>query len=520
MSGNRILTDVAHEYPDYLRDESRRTGRADSISFPETEADLKDVLATVHAQGVPVTVQGARTGITGGAVPDGGHVVNLSRMNRILGLRQDAEGWSVTVQPGVLLSELRAALTEKTFDTTGWSAESMMALSAFAGDVFFPPDPTEASASLGGMVACNASGAQSFLYGATRRYVHRLRVLTVDGSVLALSRATGPQAAGRRFSLTTDAGRRIEGVLPGYGMPDVKNAAGYFARDDMAMLDLFVGSEGTLGLFSEIELRLIPAPKAAWGIVAFLPTESGALRFVRDVRAAELRPAAIEFFDGRALDLLREQKATNPAFKDIAELPSDGHTAIYVEYHGDEEAVESGVMAMSEFMIAAGGSEEATWMADAPHDMQKLKDFRHAVPEAVNLLIDLRRKTEPGLTKLGTDLAVPDAAFEVLLGLYHTGLARAGLAYVMFGHIGDNHVHVNIIPRDLAEYERGKALYLEWARAVVGMGGTVSAEHGIGKLKRAMLEIMLGTDGLSQMRAVKQAFDPEARLNPGNLFES
>ena len=531
MTGvNGILTNVEREFPDYLRDESRRTGRADSISFPKTEDELRIHLAKALESNMPVTLQGARTGITGGAVPDGGHILNLSRMNRILGLRHDPEqnSFLLIVQPGVLLSEIREVVAKKEFVTTDWSAESLQALEKFTagGEYFFPPDPTEATASIGGMAACNASGARSFFYGPTRKYIKRLRVILADGSTLDLRRGE-QKASGRAFSLVTDSDRKIEGNLPPYDMPDVKNAAGYFVQDDMDLLDLFIGSEGTLGIFSEIELQLIPMPAVVWGVMAFLPGEGEALRFVRKLREVGAAPSimscalvALEFFDCRALDLLRQQKKVNPAFKEIPDIPSERHTAIYVEYHGDnEETVENAVMEMSEMMIECGGNEDATWLASDNREMERLKNFRHAIPEAVNLLIDERRKKEPGLTKLGTDLAVSDSTLEKVMALYHKDLDENQLVYVMFGHIGNNHIHVNIIPNSLTEYECGKNLYLEWARTVAEWGGTVSAEHGIGKLKTALLREMYGEKALLQMWELKKLFDPEIILNPGNLFE-
>jgi D-lactate dehydrogenase (cytochrome) len=302
-------------------------------------------------------------------------------------------------------------------------------------------------------------------------------------------------------------------------MPAVKNAAGFFAEDNMDLLDLFVGSEGTLGIISEMEIRLVRAPAAAWGIAAFFPAEEPALRFAQRVRAAGAKPAAVEFFDHGALDLLRRQKRANPAFEHVPEMRPEWHTAIYVEYFGRDAAeVESAGAVMAGQLDACGGDMDATWIAEGEAGIERLKAFRHAVPEAVNLLIDERRKREPGLTKLGTDLAVPDAALDEVMALYHAGLGVARLEYVMFGHIGNNHVHVNIIPRTMEEYRSGKELYLQWARAVAKMGGTVSAEHGIGKLKTALLKEMYGEEGVAQMRAVKRLFDPAEALNPGNLF--
>jgi D-lactate dehydrogenase (cytochrome) len=202
-------------------------------------------------------------------------------------------------------------------------------------------------------------------------------------------------------------------------------------------------------------------------------------------------------------------------------MPPEWHTAIYVEYFGDSSsAVDDAVARLADVLSDCGGDMDATWLAGTEPEIERLKDFRHAVPEAVNLLIDQRRKREPGLTKLGTDLAVPDGRLQEMLALYRADLDCAGLEHVMFGHIGNNHIHVNIIPNTMAEYEKGKALYLGWAQAVVGMGGTVSAEHGIGKLKPALLKTMYSAQGIQEMREVKRLFDPEERLNRGNLFEA
>jgi D-lactate dehydrogenase (cytochrome) len=510
-----FFTDIERDYPDYLRDESRRTGKAASISFPKTGEELREQLKFAHERSLPVTIQGARTGIAGGAVPEGGHILNLSRMNKILQLRYEASqnAYFVTVQPGVLLSELRLAIAANDLGIIQ-PQTSGPPVSGY----FLPPDPTETSASIGGMTACNASGARTFFYGSTRKSVERIQVILIDGSLLDLRRGQ-QKCSGRTFSVTTDSGRTIAGNIPSYRMPSVKNAAGYFAGDDMDVIDLFIGSEGTLGVFSEIEVRLIPMPKVCWGVMTFFPSEESAVRFVEEIRVKDMRPIAIEFFDKGALNLLRYQKKSNPAFAEIPEMTPKWHTAVYVEYHGDDEAaVENAVTSMSETMTDAGGDGDATWLATDDRALERLKKFRHAVPEAVNLCVDEKRKKEPKLTKLGTDLAVPDAALRDVMALYHRGLDKSGLEFVMFGHIGNNHLHVNIIPNTLDEYRRGKDIYLEWAHTVVEMGGTVSAEHGVGKLKTALLREMYGDKGITEMRETKRLFDPANLLSPGNLF--
>jgi D-lactate dehydrogenase (cytochrome) len=524
MKAHLFAAPVAEHFADYLRDESRRAGWAETISFPHDEDDIREVIRVSYPGGLAVTTQGGRTGLTGGAVPNGGHILNTARMNRITGLRFDAARGSflLTVQPGVVLSELRKCLHTCEFDTAGWTPAALEALARMqgAGRFFFPPDPTESSASLGGMTACNASGACAFQYGPTRNYVEALRVVLADGSVLALRRGV-ERVVNRAFSVTTtDGGRTIQGRIPSYAMPATKNAAGFFACDEMDLLDLFIGSEGVLGVFSEIELRVVPLPGCRWGVMVFFPDETTAVRFVKAVRetVGSLRPVAVEFFDGHALNLLRRQKEAHASFSWIPDMPPAFHTAIYVEYHGDEAAVTEAVETMSGLVIRSGGTEEATWIATTESEIDRLKLFRHAVPESVNMLIDERRRTEPELTKLGTDMAVPDTRLDNVLSMYHDGLDKTGLEHVIFGHIGNNHLHVNILPRSLQDYNVGKDLYLSWARQVVGMGGTISAEHGVGKFKVALLREMYAEAGIQEMREVKRLFDPEGKLNRGNLF--
>ena len=173
---------------------------------------------------------------------------------------------------------------------------------------------------------------------------------------------------------------------------------------------------------------------------------------------------------------------------------------------------------MPESILERGEEAVECWMAEGEHEIEALKNFRHAVPESVNMLIGERKKAIPRLTKLGTDMSVPDDRLGDVMQMYHEGLNGAGLEYVIFGHIGNNHVHVNILPRSMEEFEKGRALYLDWAKRVVSMGGSVAAEHGIGKMKTDFLKLMFDDKGIQQMQQMKELFDPAGLLNPGNLF--
>lgn len=509
------------EFDDFLHDESRNRGHAETISFPRTEEDVCAVVRELHAGAVPITVQGARTGLAAGAVPQGGHVLNLSRMNRCLGLRQDERGrFFVRVQPGLVLSELRKYLAAKAIPADGWDAASLAYLAALAEapEQMFPTDPTETSATLGGMAACNASGARSYRYGAMREHVTALRLVLADGDVLALRRGACC-AHGRRLSLTTEGGRRIDVELPAYRMPHAKNASGYFVADDMDAMDLIVGSDGTLGIITELELALLPAPDVTWGVSCFFAEESQAVAATIAARERMRHAAALEYFDPAALDVLRRARATGSAFAALPELPESFGCCLFVELQAasGEEVMED-VERLGKLVEEVGGDTSASWVARTAVDRETLRFFRHAVPESVNMLIDERRRREPAITKLGSDMSVPDEHLADVMALYRSTLAEAGLEAAAWGHIGNNHLHVNILPRTHEEFTRGKELFCRWAREVTAMGGAVSAEHGVGKIKRDFLKIMYGEEAIAQMARLKLAFDPAAQLGRGNLM--
>ena len=516
---------MGEEYEGFCRDESRTQGTASSISFPTTEGEVRALMRRMAAAGTPVTVQGARTGLAAGAVPRGGHVMSLSRMDRVLGMRsdRDAEGrarYYVRAQPGVVLANLRKYLADKSMPTAGWGKGDRKAWEELcAGPAqIFPTDPTETSACLGGIVACNASGARSYAYGPARPHITALRVVLADGDTLALRRGE-VRAQGRRLDLETERGRRYELALPAYRMPCAKNASGYYAADDMDAIDLFIGPDGTLGIVTEVELALTPAPPVVWGASCFFEAEGPALDFVEAARPELPCALAFEYFDGSALKILRRQKAAGPGFASLPDVDPLAQACVYVELGcPDEEAALAALERLGALLAQNGGDERETWVARTDVDRERLRFFRHAVPESVNMLIDERRRTDPGITKLGSDMAVPDGCLHEVMALYRRTLAEAGLESATWGHIGDNHLHVNVLPRSAAEHARGKELFCGWAAEVTRMGGAVSAEHGVGKLKRDFLEIMYGAEHVRQMARLKLALDPQGLLGRGNLF--
>ena len=505
---------------EYLRDESKKTGHAESISFPETHEQVREILQTLYETCTPVTVQGSRTGLAAAAVPFGGHVMNLSRMDKVLGMRRENDRFYITVQPGVILQKLNKSIAARSFLTDTWSEASQETYKAFTKTPvqMFTPDPTESTASIGGMVACNASGAKSYRYGPTRGHITALRGVLADGRSISLKRGE-IFAQGLALTIPTEDGSTLSVCLPTYRMPACKNASGYYCHGDMDAIDLLIGSDGTLAVLTEIELALLPTPALTWGVTAFFPTQAQAVSYTKLLRQVPDGIAAIEYFDSFALDILRQQKAESTAFAGLPFLPEAYGCAVYTELHVSSEDRAYGLLEiLSACCAQAGGDPEMTWVATSDSDRDMLHFFRHAVPESVNMQVERSKRLYPEITKVGGDLAVPDEAFETLLNLYDTTLAQEGLLHAAWGHIGDNHIHVNILPRDMDEYSRGKALLARWAAEVSAMGGAVSAEHGVGKLKAPFLEKMYGTHHIRQMQQLKAAFDPKGMLGRGNLF--
>jgi FAD/FMN-containing dehydrogenase len=388
--------------------------------------------------------------LTGGSVPQGGWAISLEKFQRL----EICSGRAI-VGAGVSLEALQGAASR-----TGQ---------------FYAPDPTERTASIGGTIATNASGSRSFRYGSTRRHVLGLRVALMDGRVLDIHK-----------------GDKIDFDVSALPLPaTTKNTAGYQLRPGMDWIDLFTGSEGTLGIVTEAELQLLPAPADVLGGVVFFESDASALEAVDAWRSVTgLR--MIEYFDANSLDSLRSH---------YPEIPSQARAALLIEQeNGDID-------------FWAEHAPADSWFAASDQDRERFRRFRHALPELVN---DTMRRR--GFLKLGSDYAVPLARNREMLAFYHAELRRRALDYVIFGHIGDAHVHVNILANSRVEFETGQELMLHLARHAVELGGTVSAEHGLGKRKAHLLALQYTPAQIQSMREVKLRLDPQWLLNRGNLF--
>ncbi len=437
---------AADEIESFLTDASFiRDGHADVVVIPETIADVSETLARANHDRVPVTVSGAGTGTVGGRVAYGGIVLATDKLNHIKNVVHEDHGGFAVVGAGVILADLQRAVDQQ--------------------GLLYPPDPTERGCFVGGNVATNASGARTFKYGPTRNYIRRLKVVLATGEVVDLRRGEEHADTNGRLRIS----KSIELTLPDYRMPATrKNASGYFIAPEMDAIDLFIGSEGTLGVICEIEVRLLLKPEGLLSGVVFFTDEADVLALVADARRrADAR--ALEFFDNESLNFLREK---------YPNIPPQAVAAIFFEQE-TTETTEEAVLNEWLTLMDEHHALSDSWFATNEPDQTKLREFRHQLPVLMNEWFAHYKQR-----KVSTDMAVPDDAFPGLFRLYKDTLRNSGLRYTIFGHIGDNHVHVNILPRDDAEGAHARELYVQFLKYAASVGGTLSAEHGVGKFER------------------------------------
>jgi len=502
----------------YLSDESRLAPETDAapvcvVHFPETMPQVVAALVAARRQGHRVAVSGGRTGITGGAVPVGcQEVISLERLTHRPVLRRDERGrWRVRVGAGTTVHELDEALRHGMFACEGDPPQHPL---------FYPVDTTEGSAQIGGTIATDASGARTLYYGSTRKWVQWLQIVLADGCVLEVERGQVRAEDDLLTILTPHAGRQRIPV-PDLPAPAAKHTAGYFLRHDMDAIDLFIGSEGTLGVITAAELLLAPRPRNCLYLTVLLDGEDSALELARTLgETDQLQPVALEYFGPRAMDLLRGNRADAHSSTVVPVLGEDFRTALYTEFvFSDETHLDRLHGRLLEVFRSLNMDPDNTWAGFSPRDEERMKRMRHAVPEAVNAVIGRRKRQHPEIHKVGTDMAVPAPALTAMMQFYRHRLEEAALDYVIFGHIGNGHLHVNVMPEAGDQMELSGAIYLEFAREAVRLGGSVAGEHGIGRIKKPLLHIQYSDRQLAAMRRVKDAFDPEGMLNPGVLFD-
>ena len=484
------------EIQDYLKDTSNMPGgHAERLVMPASVEEVQAVLREANDKKIPVTISGARTGTVGGAIPFGGWVISLEKLNKIKSV--DRESRTMVVEPGATLDEVKRA--------------------ADAEGLLYPPDPTEWNCQIGGNIATNASGARSFLYGPTRHYVNRLKLVLADGDILTIAKGQFKLGPNRTARYITDSGRVIDVHLPTYPELDVrKNVSGYWSHDWMDPMEILIGSEGTLAVVVEAELWLMPKPEGTFSGIIFFRESRELLCFVDEVRRIcrsefeqdqhpVINAVLLEYFDQNSLRFIAER---------FPESPVDVAGAVYFEQETTAETEDAVFAAWNGLLEKHNADLERSWFTTTEADKEKMRAFRHALPLAAN-----ERYSRSGFKKVSTDMAVPVDRFRSLLRFYEDICGASGIDHIIFGHIGDCHLHLNLFPMTEDEATRARHIYGRCVAQAIMLGGVLSAEHGTGKLKRKYLAAMMGERYLNEMAAVKRAFDPHGILGRGNVFD-
>lgn len=416
------------------------------VVVPDTVEQIAGVLRLASERRVPVVTRGSGTGLAGGSVPIAGCIVLcLVKLNRILEI--DAANLTMTVEPGVITQSLADA--------------------AAAEGLFYPPDPGSIKIStIGGNVANNSGGLRGLKYGVTRDYVMALQVVLADGQILE----TGTKC--------------------------VKDVAGFSLRD------LFIGSEGTLGIITRITLKLIPPPAAKATLLAQFDRMTDAAETISAIIADKIIPCTLEFLDRTTVECVEDYAHIG--------LPTDVEAVTLMEVDGHAAQVEAEA-ARVEQIARAHGAREVRRAADA-EEAARLASARRTAFSA------LARRAP---TVVLEDITVPRSRLAEMVG----EIQRIGEAHDVtigtFGHMGDGNLHPTFLTdeRDSVEMERVERAMTEVFEIAIGMGGTITGEHGVGLAKKPFLPGAVGPVAMQVMRRLKADFDPAGILNPGKIFD-
>jgi glycolate oxidase len=417
-----------------------------AVVFPRTAAEVSGVLKIARDRGVPVVARGSGTGLSGGSVPSPGSIVLcLVKMDRIIEL--DARNFTLRAQAGVL--------TQAIYDA------------ADAEGLFYPPDPGSMKVStIGGNVAENSGGLRGLKYGVTRDYVMGLEVVMADGEICVL------------------------------GNKCVKDVAGY------SLKDLFIGSEGTLGVVTEVLLKLLPRPAARRTLLATYARMDAAAETVSAIIAARIVPCTLEFLDSKTIRCVED-------FTHVG-LPLDAEALLLIEVDGHPSAV-ADEAAQIQGICSANGATSVRVAADAA-EASRLASARRSAFSAL-------ARMKP--TTILEDATVPRTELARMIRFIQEAGARHGLDIATFGHFGDSNLHPTFLTneRDAGEMHRVDLAMREIFAHALLLGGTITGEHGVGLAKKAFLREQMGDSSYALLKKVKGALDPGNLLNPGKIFD-
>ena len=474
---SQLIHPMDETYHEYLKDESKMRGAADSISFPESESEIGNILQVMRQNRMPVTIQGGKTGVVGSAVPSRGHIMNLSHMTKVKSFFIAEEGEAfLKVEPGITLIELRKAI------------DRLETPKAF----FWPPDPSESTATVGGIASTDAKGMCSHLYGKSASYILGIRIMNAEGSIRDLKRGQ-----------------------------DVIVING----ESKDLLDVYLGGEGMYGVITELTLRLIPKPREIWGIGFFFEDREDGMSFSDQLNATSFevqgaKIAAIEYLDHTIINALEMHKNNMTRVKHIPDVATHISAMVYVEIHGDqEEAIEEIAAAIMVIGSSFNGDSDQTWAFSGEPEIDKMRNFLHAAAETAGLHIEKVRSEDPRITKLGIDISIELDGLKTLVSRIEKTLQEENLKAGYLGHMSSGRLHIDILPGSYGEFVKGKALLETWAERFPASIGNAITSYGIGKLKKSIFLKTVSKAYIENIIQLKKQLDKNSLWNPGNMIE-
>jgi len=433
---------ITHSY-----DATRKSYLPDVVVYAESTEQVSEIVKLANSHLIPILARGAGSGFTGGTLPiKGGIVLVLTKMDRILGI--DTDNLIAIVEPGVVTS-----LLQKEVEKVG---------------LFYPPDPASKDFStLGGNVAECAGGPRCVKYGVTKDYILGLEVVTATGEIIRTGGKT------------------------------LKNVVGY------DLTKLFVGSEGTLGVITEVVIKLLPKPEAKKTMLVQFETIHGAARGVAEIIRAKIIPTTLEFLDAATIGCIRDISPIP--------LPEECRAVLIIEVDGDSEVIERQAARIMEVIQPLGVLD--TRMASTADESEEIWQVRRNVSSSL-------RKVNPD--KFNEDIVVPRSKVPDMISALEELSEKYGVPIVNFGHAGDGNIHVNIMV-DLAEEGMEDTVHKvmdDIFRSALALEGSISGEHGIGTSKMNYLGMEIDSATVGYMQRIKTAFDPNNILNPGKIFQS
>jgi len=484
------VIDNKDDFEDYLKDASNFQGNASDLIIANTLEGIVNVVRNCNQNNIKLTISGGRTGLTGSAVSLQGTVLSMERFNSILEIDQQKQ--TVRLQPFVRWIELEKALNK-------------------VGG-FFPPNPTEINSTIGGNIATNASGARTFKYGPTSKYVKQLTLVLANGQIAEIHR-TGLTSK-NEINFADINGNSYQFRLPQYTPPNIKNAVGFWNSSDLEAIDLFIGSEGLFGVITEIVLEYLKLPESTLGAVIFFENNSKMMEFVNFSRKISknnftninsiISFRLIEYFDTNSLNLLRKSNQS---------IPINANYAIWIEQ--EYKAIDEEMMFEQLNSLIENFSDlpQSSWIAITDNEKERLRNFRHSLPLAI-----YEKFNKTSKLKIGTDTAVPVKNFQEYYDFLYNCLEKSNIDFLVFGHIGDCHLHANFFPKNEEEYRLAKSIYQDLLAKAIEFGGTISAEHGVGKLKKEYFLKLYPKEYIDLIRQIKSSLDPLNILNSGNII--